>query len=98
MAPEVHANGQPTLASDVFSLHVVMWEVSLCGQPNITGGDALLVKRLVSLAKVESTLHFLALIFKVTLGSTVFAAIFSDIDASTGWHRFSHRKASPGLA
>ena len=28
MAPEVHSNGKATPASDVFSLHVVMWEVS----------------------------------------------------------------------
>ena len=27
MAPEVHSNRKATRASDVFSLHVVMWEV-----------------------------------------------------------------------
>ena len=30
MAPEVHSNRRATKASDVFSLHVVMWEV---GEP-----------------------------------------------------------------
>lgn len=27
MAPEVHSNHKATRASDVFSLHVVIWEV-----------------------------------------------------------------------
>lgn len=30
MAPEVHAHRKATAASDVFSLHVVMWEVREC--------------------------------------------------------------------
>jgi len=29
MAPEVHCNRRATKASDVFSLHVVMWEVGV---------------------------------------------------------------------
>lgn len=37
MAPEVHSNRKATKASDVFSLHVVMWEVS---EPNFRRLDA----------------------------------------------------------
>ena len=47
MAPEVHAHRKATAFSDIFSLHVVMWEVSL-----VDIGTALLLLLLLLLVVV----------------------------------------------